>query len=110
LLKVTNVFWARGGYKEILSTHGTSLGSAASNEIAVWRYPSLKAPAIVEGHDGRILHAALHPEGHTLATAASDETLKFWEIWPSAKHKGKDRASDKEVDELALATSKLSVR
>lgn len=66
--------------KELLSTHGYP-----DNNITVWSYPSLAKIYDVPAHDARVLCSALSPDGCTVATAASDENLKFWKIWEVAQ-------------------------
>ena len=36
--------------------------------------------AELRGHTSRVLHMAQSPDGTTIATAAADETLRFWKI------------------------------
>lgn len=62
-------------YKEIVSSHGWR------NTICVWNYPSMVKTAELTGHTSRVLHLAQSPDGTTLASAAGDETLRFWPIW-----------------------------
>ncbi|KAI8342074.1 WD40-repeat-containing domain protein [Chlamydoabsidia padenii] len=73
--QVTSLHWSRH-YKEIVSTHGFP-----NNQLCVWSYPSLQKIADIPGHDSRILHSALAPDGQVLATTAADENLKFWRIF-----------------------------
>jgi len=70
--QVTGLVWSQH-YKEILSAHGFS-----ENQLIIWNYPSLTKLAELSGHDSRILHVALSPDGQTVASAAADENLKFW--------------------------------
>lgn len=63
---------------ELVSTHGFS-----NNELAVWHYPSLKKVASVKAHESRVLQVALSPDGTTLVTAAANEHLKFWNLFPT---------------------------
>jgi cell division cycle protein 20 (cofactor of APC complex) len=41
----------------------------------------MKKIADLRGHTSRVLHLALNPEGTTLASAAADETLRFWKVF-----------------------------
>jgi cell division cycle 20-like protein 1, cofactor of APC complex len=36
----------------------------------------------------------MSPCGKTVVTGAGDETLRFWNIFPSAKHKNEDKSSN----------------
>jgi hypothetical protein len=35
----------------------------------------------LRGHTSRVLHLALSPDGTTIASAAADETLRFWKVF-----------------------------
>ncbi|ORZ08367.1 WD40-repeat-containing domain protein [Absidia repens] len=73
--QVTSLHWSRH-YKEIVSTHGYP-----NNQLSVWSYPKLQKIVDIPGHDSRILHSSLSPDGQVLATTAADENLKFWRIF-----------------------------
>lgn len=62
--------------KEILSSHGFS-----QNQLCLWKYPSLVKVAELTGHTSRVLHLAQSPDGTTVASAAADETLRFWKCF-----------------------------
>lgn len=62
--------------KEILSSHGFS-----QNQLCLWKYPSLAKVAELNGHTSRVLHLAQSPDGTTVASAAADETLRFWKCF-----------------------------
>jgi cell division cycle protein 20 (cofactor of APC complex) len=64
-------------YKEIVSSHGFS-----KNQLCVWKYPSMEKVTELHGHSARVLHLALSPDGQTVASAAADERIRFWRIWP----------------------------
>lgn len=63
---------------EIVSTHGYS-----HNEINVWKYPTMEKVSTLTGHTYRVLYLAMSPDGSTIVTGAGDETLRFWNIFPS---------------------------
>ncbi|KAF1808841.1 cell division cycle protein Cdc20 [Eremomyces bilateralis CBS 781.70] len=73
--QVTSLRWSTG-YKEIASTSGFP-----DNSISVWSYPSLVKNIEIPAHESRVLHSCLSPDGQTMATAAADESLKFWKIF-----------------------------
>jgi cell division cycle protein 20 (cofactor of APC complex) len=35
----------------------------------------------IAAHESRVLHSCLSPDGQIMATAAADESLKFWKIF-----------------------------
>uniref|UniRef100_A0A803N2K7 CDC20/Fizzy WD40 domain-containing protein n=1 Tax=Chenopodium quinoa TaxID=63459 RepID=A0A803N2K7_CHEQI len=77
--QVCNLAWSKN-VNEIVSTHGYS-----QNQIMVWKYPSLAKVATLTGHSLRVLYLAVSPDGQTIVTGAGDETLRFWNIFPSVK-------------------------
>ncbi|CDS08414.1 hypothetical protein LRAMOSA09776 [Lichtheimia ramosa] len=82
--QVTSLIWSKH-YKEIVSSHGFP-----DNQLIVWGYPKLNKITEIPGHDSRILHSVLSPDGQVVATAAADENLKFWRLF---EHDGKELTS-----------------
>lgn len=83
--------WAINGSKELVSSHGYS-----RNQLCVWRYPSLvKISDDLVGHSSRVLHMALSPDGITAATAAGDETLRFWKVFEPVATASKKSSSSR---------------
>jgi cell division cycle 20-like protein 1 (cofactor of APC complex) len=41
--------------------------------------------ATLTGHTYRVLYLAMSPDGSTIVTGAGDETLRFWNVFPSAR-------------------------
>ncbi|KAJ2346256.1 substrate-specific activator of APC-dependent proteolysis [Coemansia sp. RSA 2618] len=74
--QVCNLSWAHDG-SELVSTHGYS-----ENHVIVWKYPAMQPTTVLTGHTKRVLYLAHSPDGQTIATAAGDETIRFWEIFP----------------------------
>jgi cell division cycle protein 20 (cofactor of APC complex) len=67
----------------VLSSHGIP-----DHQLAIWAYPTLsKVTDIPQAHETRILHSCLSPDGTTVATASSDENLKFWKVFEGRKGK-----------------------
>lgn len=62
--------------KELLSSHGF-----INNQLCIWKYPQMKKIADLRGHTSRVLHLAMSPDGTTVASAAADETLRFWKVF-----------------------------
>lgn len=79
--QVTSIRWSHT-YKELVSSHGFP-----DNHLAVWSYPTLVKNTEIPAHETRVLHSALSPDGQTLATAASDENLKFWKLFEQTGRK-----------------------
>lgn len=85
--QVCNLVWCKN-VNELVSTHGYS-----QNQIMVWRYPSMTKLATLTGHSLRVLYLAISPDGQTIVTGAGDETLRFWNIFPSPKSQSTARDS-----------------
>ncbi|EXB65255.1 Protein FIZZY-RELATED 3 [Morus notabilis] len=77
--QVCNLAWSKN-VNELVSTHGYS-----QNQIMVWKYPSMAKVATLTGHNMRVLYLATSPDGQTIVTGAGDETLRFWNVFPSVK-------------------------
>lgn len=41
--------------------------------------------ASLKGHSYRVLFLAMSPDGSTIVTGSGDETLRFWNVFPSAR-------------------------
>lgn len=75
--------WSKNS-NEIVSTHGYS-GGAVSNQICVWKYPTMSPVATLTGHTYRVLYLAMSPDGQTIVTGAGDETLRFWNAFEKGR-------------------------
>lgn len=73
--QVTSLRWSTA-YKELASSSGFP-----DNSISLWSYPSLVKNVEIPAHESRVLHSCLSPDGQMLATAAADESLKFWRLF-----------------------------
>jgi cell division cycle protein 20 (cofactor of APC complex) len=73
--QVTSLRWSTH-YREIVSSSGFP-----DNSLSIWDYPSLVRTAEIPAHETRVLHSCLSPDGQMLATAAADESLKFWKLF-----------------------------
>ncbi|XP_027350661.1 cell division cycle 20.2, cofactor of APC complex-like [Abrus precatorius] len=62
--------------RELLSSHGFT-----QNQLTLWKYPSMVKMAELKGHTSRVLFMAQSPDGCTVASAAGDETLRFWNVF-----------------------------
>ncbi|KNC49474.1 cell cycle switch protein CCS52a [Thecamonas trahens ATCC 50062] len=95
--QVCNLHWSRN-VNELVSTHGYS-----QNQIVVWSYPSMRPLSTLTGHTYRVLYLAVSPDGQTVATGAGDETLRFWNVFPSG-------ASSSSSGSPALHPSRSDIR
>eukprot|EP01114_Cavostelium_apophysatum_P017938 TRINITY_DN5436_c0_g1_i1.p1 TRINITY_DN5436_c0_g1~~TRINITY_DN5436_c0_g1_i1.p1 ORF type:complete len:546 (+),score=114.24 TRINITY_DN5436_c0_g1_i1:232-1869(+) len=77
--QVCNLAWSKN-VNELVSTHGYS-----QNQVVVWSYPSMSQIATLTGHTMRVLYLSVSPDGQNVVTGAGDETLRFWNVFPSAK-------------------------
>ncbi|KAK4989634.1 WD repeat-containing protein slp1 [Elasticomyces elasticus] len=73
--QVTSLRWSTG-YKELVSSSGFP-----DNSLSIWSYPTLVKNVEIPAHESRVLHSCLSPDGQMLATAAADESLKFWKVF-----------------------------
>jgi cell division cycle 20-like protein 1 (cofactor of APC complex) len=81
--QVCNLAWSSSSH-ELVSTHGYS-----QNEVVIWSHPTMTPIATLTGHSTRVLYLAVSPDGQTIVTAAGDETLRFWNVFPSHKELNK---------------------
>lgn len=70
--QVCGVLWSKAG-NELVSSHGYQ-----DNQLTLWKYPSLKRTTDLTGHNSRVLHLAMSPDGQIVVSAAGDETIRFW--------------------------------
>ncbi|KAF7018183.1 unnamed protein product [Triticum aestivum] len=76
--QVCALLWNKND-RELLSSHGFT-----QNQLTLWKYPSMAKMAELNGHTSRVLFMAQSPDGCTVASAAADETLRFWNVFPDA--------------------------
>ena len=84
--QVCSLVWSKHE-KEILSSHGFT-----QNQLTLWKYPSMVKVSELTGHQSRVLHLAVSPDGNTVVSGAADETLRFWKVFGndgSSINKGK---------------------
>ncbi|ODV90151.1 hypothetical protein CANCADRAFT_31198 [Tortispora caseinolytica NRRL Y-17796] len=77
--QVCNLMWSKNS-NELVSTHGFS-----QNQIAIWKYPSMRQVTALYGHTYRVLFLSMSPDGQTIVTGAGDETLRFWQVFKKSK-------------------------
>jgi len=87
--QICSIKWSTH-YRELVTSHGYS-----KNQLTVWKYPTLTKAAELTGHTARVLHMAISPDGQTVASAAADETLRFWKLFEYGKESMKKKVSSK---------------
>ncbi|RZC73987.1 hypothetical protein C5167_049468 [Papaver somniferum] len=73
--QVCSLLWNKNE-RQLLSSHGFT-----QNQLTLWKYPSMVKIAELTGHTSRVLYMAQSPDGCTVASAAGDETLRFWNVF-----------------------------
>ncbi|XP_009802992.1 B-type cell cycle switch protein ccs52A-like [Nicotiana sylvestris] len=95
--QVCNLVWSKN-VNELVSTHGYS-----QNQIILWRYPTMSKIATLTGHTYRVLYLVISPDGQTIVTGAGDETLRFWNVFPSPKSQN----TETEIGASSLGRTKI---
>ena len=91
--QICSILWSED-YKELVTSHGY-----AENQLTIWNYRTKTVVSKIPAHEKRILYTTLSPDETTVATAAGDENLKFWNIFPKKK---KAPATSKSIDKNAI--------
>ena len=82
--QVCNLLFSKTS-NEFVSTHGLY-----DNQIIVWKYPELEKICVIDrpnSHSDRVLYLSESPNGENIVTGSSDETLKFWNVFPPKENK-----------------------
>uniref|UniRef100_A0A1I7ZQL8 WD_REPEATS_REGION domain-containing protein n=1 Tax=Steinernema glaseri TaxID=37863 RepID=A0A1I7ZQL8_9BILA len=76
--QVCNVAWSKITPSEFVTTHGYS-----SNQVVVWKYPTLEPIAKLGCDTQRVLYMAMSPDGESVVTGTGGEagTLRFWRLF-----------------------------
>ncbi|XP_077248136.1 cell division cycle 20.2, cofactor of APC complex-like [Tasmannia lanceolata] len=102
--QVCSLQWNRHE-KELLSSHGFS-----ENQLILWKFPSMKKITEIKGHTARVLHLAQSPDGFTVASAAADETLRFWKVFGSPKSTTSVSGKSVKKETSCLQSSYMAIR
>ncbi|KAJ4456998.1 putative Cell division cycle 20.1; cofactor of APC complex [Paratrimastix pyriformis] len=76
--QVCSLLWSKYDM-ELLSSHGFR-----HNQLCLWSYPSMVKFAELRGHEKRVLHLAMSPDGTTVCSGSPDESLRFWKVFRGA--------------------------
>ncbi|EED22233.1 cell division cycle protein Cdc20, putative [Talaromyces stipitatus ATCC 10500] len=102
--QVTSLRWSNH-YREIVSSSGFP-----DNSLSIWSYPTLVRNVEIPAHETRVLHSCLSPDGQMLATAAADESLKFWKIFERKPGTSAAAAREGGVGSKAQMTKSMTIR
>jgi cell division cycle protein 20 (cofactor of APC complex) len=102
--QVTSLRWSNH-YREIVSSSGFP-----DNSLSIWSYPTLVRNVEIPAHETRVLHSSLSPDGQMLATAAADESLKFWKVFERKAGTSASAAREGGVGSKAQMTKSMTIR
>jgi WD40 repeat protein len=74
--QVCNLHW-NPEYNEILSTHGFS-----QNHLGIWKGSDLSNIGSIHHHTQRVLFQCTSPDGSMIATAAPQDAMQIWKLFP----------------------------
>ncbi|GLI80896.1 WD repeat-containing protein slp1 [Penicillium ochrochloron] len=102
--QVTSLRWSNH-YREIVSSSGFP-----DNSLSIWSYPTLVRNVEIPAHETRVLHSSLSPDGQILATAAADESLKFWKVFERKPGSSASASREGGVGSKAQLTKSMTIR
>ncbi|KAE8151020.1 WD40-repeat-containing domain protein [Aspergillus avenaceus] len=102
--QVTSLRWSNH-YREIVSSSGFP-----DNSLSIWSYPTLVRNVEIPAHETRVLHSCLSPDGQLLATAAADESLKFWKVFERKPGTSASASREGGVGSKAQMTKSMTIR
>lgn len=86
--QVTSLIYSKSS-EELLSAHGFS-----DNSLAVWDTKNYEKIANLTGHTSRVLHVSLSPDCDKIVSAAGDQTLRFWNVFPKMRQVFSEKNQD----------------
>ncbi|KAJ5221830.1 WD40 repeat-like protein [Penicillium citrinum] len=102
--QVTSLRWSNH-YREIVSSSGFP-----DNSLSIWSYPTLVRNVEIPAHETRVLHSSLSPDGQMLATAAADESLKFWKVFERKAGSSASASREGGVGSKAQLSKSMTIR
>ncbi|CAI7636421.1 unnamed protein product [Penicillium pancosmium] len=102
--QVTSLRWSNH-YREIVSSSGFP-----DNSLSIWSYPTLVRNVEIPAHETRVLHSSLSPDGQMLATAAADESLKFWKVFERKPGSSASASREGGVGSKAQLSKSMTIR
>lgn len=96
--QISGILWS-STYKELMCSH--------DNQMTIWKYPSMTRETDLAGHDARILNITASPNGHFVASAGADETLRLWKCFEPDQKKSSSsvRPTSKKVESSTQSRS-----
>lgn len=103
--QVSSIVWSSEEYKELASGHGYS-----HNQVTIWKYPSMAKVADLQGHTSRVLDLLKSPDGTKIASAAGDETIRMWKVWPLQDKKSSSGTTAKKAKQPVSLFNQQRIR
>jgi len=66
--------------------------------------------ADLQAHTSRVLELMKSPDGTTIASAAGDETIRMWKLWPLQDKKALNGTTAKKAKQPMTLLSKETIR
>ena len=66
--------------------------------------------ADLQAHTSRVLELMKSPDGTTIASAAGDETIRMWKLWPLQDKKTLNGTTAKKAKQPMTLFSKATIR